>query len=244
MLYFKAWRESHVRFLLSALTLAVLCLAFVYYQRPARSGDFQKLTYDAYIWKAIYKGYVRDLYVLLVLFLGVGGLLRERDYGTAGFTLALPVSRKHHLMARALIGLIEVGALAAVPMLLVPAGSALTGETYPWHEAWQFAVLWSICGAVIFAGAFLSSELFAGEYTAPIIAFIFLLVYSLVADVAPIERHISNLHDVMGGEDMPYFNADTGLFVRMLPGRALTIIAALSILLLVIAAIPTTRREF
>jgi ABC-type transport system involved in multi-copper enzyme maturation permease subunit len=244
MLYFKAWRESRVRFVLSALTLAGLCAAFVYYQSAARIVEVQKLTYDSYIWKAIYKGYLRELYVLLVLFLGVGGLLRERDYGTAGFTLALPVSRWRHLMARATIGLAEVAALAALPALLIPPISRLIGQTYPWHQSWRFALLWSVCGAAVFSGAFVCSELLAGEYTAPIAAFIVLLAYSLIGSLGSVERYVPNLHDVMSGNEMAYFNAAAGLFTGAFPWKTLVLIGAVSIGLLLLSAVPTNQREF
>ncbi len=93
MLWYKAWRESQVRFLLSAVTIAGLCIAFVVFHREGSAISERPLTYLEYVWRIVYKGYLRELFVLLTLLLGIGGLLRERDYGTASFTLALPVSR-------------------------------------------------------------------------------------------------------------------------------------------------------
>jgi ABC-2 type transport system permease protein len=94
MLWYKGWRESRTRFLLSAVTIAGLCVLFVLIQSDSRASiDSEPLTYVGYIWRTIYKGYLRELFILLVLLLGAGGLLRERAYGTAGYTLALPISR-------------------------------------------------------------------------------------------------------------------------------------------------------
>src|SRR2546429_4472573 len=142
MLWYKAWRESQTRFLLSVVTIAGLCAAFVvfhvvFHSQGAGISD-RPLTYMEYIWRIVYKGYLRELFVMLALLLGIGGLLRERDHGTAGFTLALPVSRLYVAAARAAVGLLEVAALSLVPALVIPALSPLVGQFYPWPQAFEF----------------------------------------------------------------------------------------------------------
>ena len=159
MLWYKAWRESRTRFLLSAVTIAGLSAGFVVFHRAAAEISDKPLTYMEYIWRIVYKGYLRELYVLLALLLGVGGLLRERDFGTAGFTLALPVSR-----LRAAVGLAQVAVLSLLPALVIPSLSPFIGQIYPWPQALQFARLWGAGGALIFMMGFLASSLFA-EHT-------------------------------------------------------------------------------
>jgi hypothetical protein len=53
--------------------------------------------------------------------LALGGLRREHAAGTAAFTLALPVSRMRLGAVRVATGWLQVGALACIPLLIVPA---------------------------------------------------------------------------------------------------------------------------
>jgi ABC-2 type transport system permease protein len=181
MLWYKAWRESRTRFLLSAVTIAGLCVLFVLIQSDARASmDSEPLTYVGYIWRIIYKGYLRELFILLVLLLGAGGLLRERAYGTASYTLALPISRWRTVVARAVTGVLEVVVLSVLPALVIPALSPVVHQSYPWSQALQFSLLWSVAGALIFSVGFLFSVVFGGEYSAPVVAFVVLLAYSVI----------------------------------------------------------------
>src|SRR5262249_35519736 len=156
-----------------------LCALFVLIQSDARASvDGEPLTYVAYIWRIMYKGYLRELFVLLVLLLGVGGLLRERAYGTVGYTLTLPISRWRIVVARAVAGSLEVVVLSLLPAIVIPVLSPVVHQSYPWTQALQFSLLWSVAGTLIFAMGFLSSVVFGGEYSAPVVAFVVLLAYS------------------------------------------------------------------
>src|SRR5258708_33137852 len=104
MLWYKTWRETRTRLLISAMALAWVCCAIILTQHGNRAHADPPISYDAYIWKAVYKGYVRDFFIILVIVLGGGGLLQERAHGTAGFTLALPVSRSRLMGVRAAVG--------------------------------------------------------------------------------------------------------------------------------------------
>ncbi len=88
MLAWKTWRETRTRFALSAAALAWFCGIFVL-MRPeiqyAARRPFARAIVDA-----IYAGGVRDIYVLFVVALGLGGLTEEAARGSAPFTLALP----------------------------------------------------------------------------------------------------------------------------------------------------------
>jgi hypothetical protein len=111
MLAYKAWRESRTRFLLSSVSLAWGCSVVVLMQGSLRVELHAQMPYSKYIWSAVYKSNgLRDLYLVLVLTLGLGGLLPERARGTSGFTLALPVSRFRLVATRAMVGLAELTA--------------------------------------------------------------------------------------------------------------------------------------
>lgn len=198
MLLYKGWLESRTRFLLSAVTIAGLSALFVFMNRDARAAVTDRdVTYVQYLWSAIYKGYLRDIFVVVVLLLGMGGLGRERAYGTAGFTLTLPVSRWRHIATRAAIGLVESTVIALLPAALLPLLSPVVNESYSWSLALHFAVLWAFGGAFIFTIGFLASVLFIGEYSAPIAAVACLFAYSIVTDLPGVERYVIDIHDFM-----------------------------------------------
>jgi hypothetical protein len=75
MLLFKAWLESRTRFLLSVAALGGLSIVFVVFNHDARAAFTDRdLTYADYIFRAIFKGHLRDIFVVLALMLGMGGL--------------------------------------------------------------------------------------------------------------------------------------------------------------------------
>jgi len=245
MLWYKAWRESRVRFLLSAGALAVICASFVFFHRDASGGiSDELLSYPVYIWRITYKGYLRELFMILAILLGLGGLTRERDQRTAGFTLALPVSRWRLLVTRTLLGLGQVVLLATIPAIVLPVLSPLIGQAYPSPQAWAFAILWATVGSLIFAMALLASVLFAGEFTAPVAAILGLTAYSFLADVRPLERDLIDIHDVMSGIDMPYFAERTGVLAGPLPWATLFTVLLAASALIVIGARIANRQDF
>jgi ABC-type uncharacterized transport system ATPase subunit/ABC-type transport system involved in multi-copper enzyme maturation permease subunit len=170
MLWYKAWRESRVRFMLGAALLSFLCVAFMLRARtevPLLAAQFPKFSYSMFVWGSIYGNLNPTVFVVLAMVLGLGGLQRERASGTAAFTLALPVSRIQLVATRVGVGLLEVAALALVPVVLVPTLSPfLAGQSYPVTQALQFALLFAGWGAAAFATGFLWSTLLAGEFTA------------------------------------------------------------------------------
>jgi ABC-2 type transport system permease protein len=226
------------------LTLAALCAAFVFLHNDGAGLSDRPMTYMEFIWRIVYKGYLRELFVILVLMLGAGGLLRERDHGTAGFTLALPVSRLRLVLWRALVGLCEVVLLSCIPAIVIPVLSPLVGQVYPWSQAWQFSLLWSVGGAFVFILGFLASNIFAGEYTAPIVAFLSLLLYSTLADLPVAERYSLDIHDVMSGAGMPYFRARDAVLIGPLPWLALSLFLIIALGLLGLASRIVQARDF
>jgi hypothetical protein len=235
MLWYKAWRESRARFLLSAAALAGICVCFVWFHVPRTS-------YPVYIWHIIYKGYLRELFMILAILLGLGGLRRERDYRTASFTLGLPVRRSQLLATRTTVGLVEIILLAMLPAIVLPALSPLIGQAYPPSQAWAFALLWATVGTLIFAMGLLASVLFTGEFTAPVVAFLSLVAYSFLSNMPAIRRYLTDIHDVMSG--VPNFNENTGLFTGPLPWATMLAVVLATATLIGIGAGVTNRQDF
>jgi ABC-type transport system involved in multi-copper enzyme maturation permease subunit len=245
MLFYKAWRESRTRFALSGLALCGCCGVFVLYVGDVSYGIGETSgSYLGYIWHITYKSYLKDLFILLALLLGAGGLLREREYRTAGFTLALPVSRWRLLATRAAVGIAEIGLLSLLPGLVISSLSPVIHRSYPLSQALEFSLLWTICGAFIFMIGFLSSVVFSGEFTAPLVALFSLLIYSAIVDIPAVDRYVADILDIMSGEGMPYFRQDTFLFTGPLPWSSLAIIVLLSFAMLAVAARTTRRQDF
>ncbi len=105
MLWYKAWRESCVRFVLSAAVLTFLSVGLMYRARtgfppPERPG----LLYSAWVWANIYGNLNPTVFIILAMMLGLGGLQRERPVETARFTLTLPVTRVHLVISQQAAG--------------------------------------------------------------------------------------------------------------------------------------------
>src|SRR4051812_3132249 len=119
MLLYKAWRESRMRFLLSAAIIGLMCLVYTLFHArlfPGVAHDHPTVTtYIQYLHSTIFGGLTRGLLQMSCLVLGLGGLQRDREQNRLGFTLALPVSRIRLVASRATLGMLQVVALSAVP---------------------------------------------------------------------------------------------------------------------------------
>lgn len=133
-----------------------------------------------------------------MIFLGLGGLQRERANRTAGFTLGLPVSRLRVVGTQIAVGTIELAVLAALPAILIPSLSAASHRSYPFPVALHFSVLWFFGGLVIFAASFLLSVAIPGEYTAPVVCYLALVLHTFVAAWHPLAVYRLNLMWIMG----------------------------------------------
>lgn len=204
MLWLKAWRESRVRFLLIALTLSTLCAFAVLFEPYMQQHQLpialhmRKGVYTEYIYNLIFGGTAKGVFALLVIFLGLGGLQRERAHNTVGFTLALPVSRIQVIGTQIAVGMIELAMLALIPAILIPGLSTFTHRSYPLPVALHFGVLWFFGGLIIFAASFLLSVTTPGEYTAPVACYLALVIHTLVAAWRPLAPYRLNLMWIMG----------------------------------------------
>ncbi len=216
MLCAKAWRESRGRFAVSALVVGGLCAVMLVFQAFFRARMVElgasPTSYVVYVHGRIYGGVVRSLFVILAILLGLGGLQRERTQRTIGFSLALPVHRRAHLTARAAVGLVELAALAALAALVVPVCSAAVGERYPVSQAVEFAALWLVIGAVMFAASVAISVVVRSEYAALAVALVVLRALPLVlASLPGVGRWPVQPDRLMSGRGMAYFDAATGM---------------------------------
>jgi hypothetical protein len=246
MLWYKAWRESRVRFLLSLAVLAILCFGLMY---RARTGfppaEQPNLTYTAWVWGSIYGNLNPTVFVMLAMMLGLGGLQRER-FGTAAFTLSLPVKRNRLVAVRAAVGLLQVAVLSLVPALTIPALSPfLTGQFYPETQALHFTLLYWSWGAIAFSVGFVWSSLFGGEFTGTALCVITPVVYRILVQNSPVLRRFpaANYANFMSG--LPFIESPVKVLItKPLPLMSLLFLTATAAGLVACAALITRRRDF
>jgi ABC-2 type transport system permease protein len=246
MLWYKAWLESRVRFLASAIVLALYCVSFVEQARVNFPPIFEPgLPYSAFVWRGIYNGIDSLFFVAMALLLGWGGLQRERASGTVAFTLALPVTRLEVLRSRATVAIVETMALAAIPALTVPWLSERIGHPYSAAQAMRFAALFAAAGAVWSSVGLLWSTLLAGEHGAIVASLATPVLYAVVMRSAWVRQWpAANIFNVMNGARLGWLDARTSLLVARFPWPAVLALAGVAAGLLVTAAAAEARDDF
>jgi hypothetical protein len=100
------------------------------------------------------------------------------------------------------------------------------------------------CGAVMFAAAFLSSTVLAGDYSALTISFLALMFYPPVVRFTALKRYPLDIHYIMNGNKMPYFDSRTRLLIGPFPWTILFVLLAITLALVALAARITREQEF
>jgi hypothetical protein len=236
VLWYKAWLETRARFLTSLATLTIFCTVFVYHAqgsiRPAWKSDFNRLLF-------VNQQFVVIMWVLAVVLLGMGGLVRESAMGTSSLTLALPVSRARLLGVRAGMGILEAIVLGVAPWIAVFVVSSIAGKPILIWQVGSYVLLLVGGGLVYFALAVLVSSLVVGEYTAPAFAFGVVLLAAMLFD-AWLRRF--NLWRLVTGD----FCVDrtTYLLSAHLPWLAIVGSLSAAALMLLASIVVVQRREF
>ena len=179
MLWYKSWLETRSRFLTCLATLTIFCAVFVGHAqgliRPEWKADYNRLLF-------VTQQFVVIMWILAVILLGMGGIVREQAIGTSSLTLSLPVSRARLLGIRIGMGIFEAIALAVVPWTTIFLVSFLARMPILISQVAFYIVLLIEGGLTYFAMAILVSSLVEGEYTAPAVAFGLVLISAIVFD--------------------------------------------------------------
>lgn len=216
MLWYKLWRESRMRFLLSVAIVAAICLVYTLFHARLYPGvvhDHPNVhTYIQYIHRTIFGGVARGLLQLSCLLLGLGGLQRDRSQNSLGFTLALPVSRIRLVASRAALGVVQVFALSIVPCLVVPVASDLAGEHLALAYTLPFVPLWAAGGVFTFAVSFLASVVFSSEYVSLAVAYLGYMFYLAAVRHPRLGAYHLHVADFMSGIFPHYLDRTTMLW--------------------------------
>jgi ABC-type transport system involved in multi-copper enzyme maturation permease subunit len=188
MLWYKVWAESRTRFAIAAVVIAGMSV-FVIWQNADR---------------APYGGFSRTLFIVFAIVLAMGGLLRERDLGTAGFTLALPVSRRRLALVRAATGLAQLLVLALVPLVTMVILMRIEGRPFPLGHGLVLALRWFVGGSALFGLGFLASATLGGEYTAFVAALVVFFMETVTLQFIrlakpPAAAYLFTVQEVMSG---------------------------------------------
>jgi hypothetical protein len=182
----KDWLETRARFATGAVVVMILC-AFMVLVRPRMLvqwpldkiqhpewhdppwWDRVHTDYPFFLWHYLYRDMLQKAFMVFAVLLGVGGLAREASHGTAGFTLALPVSRQTLLATRALVGAAEILALGAIAAGTILLTSAAIGVSYSIAHAVLHSALVAIGALVLLAGSLCVSSVVDGEHAPALI---------------------------------------------------------------------------
>jgi hypothetical protein len=253
MLWYKAWLETRWRFLIGLAVLMVLaCGAVFEYPAISRlnasvstvdaSGNVGRLinealkaqrTYRGFIWFQWYRQNLVQVWTILAVLLGSGGVL-ARSSGGALFMLSMPVSRQHLVGVRAATVLLELLTLALIPSFLIPLLSPAVGQRYAFAETAVHSLSLFAGGGVFFTLAFLLSTVFDDFWRPMLIACAVALSLTLIGTVAGLP--FSGMLRVMSAES--YYR--TG----QLPWTGLVIATTVSLAMLYGAMAIIRRRDF
>jgi ABC-2 type transport system permease protein len=236
VLWYKAWLETRSRFLTCLATLVLFSGIFVQHAqallRPEWKSDFSRLLF-------VNQQFLAIMWVLAVVLLGMGGVVREKAVGTSSLTLALPVTRVRLLVVRVAVGAVQAMVLAVGPWVAVFAVSTLAGKPVSLHQVSSYVLLLVGGGLVYFAMAILVSSLVAGEYTAPAVAFGAVLLAAIAFD-AWLRRF--NVWRLVTGD----FSIDRGSYLLSahLPWAGIFASLTAAALMLLASAVVVQRRDF
>lgn len=243
-LLWKAWRESQTRFAVAGILLTSL-VAYAVMTSPGFLARYnahfpdKPLLYSVYVWSGLFHYALQGFWVITAILLAMGGLAQERTSGSVLFTLALPTSRGKLFMARSGMAALQSSALGLGSALLIPFLSHFTDQSYPIHQAFVFGMLMSVGGFAVLTFGLLLSELFFGEFTAPVVGL------SLSAAVfLGYKAHVLagwNVFDVMSGATA--IDPVTQLFHGIVPWSGLALCLALAFIFLTVTALILRRRD-
>lgn len=238
MLWYKAWLETRSRFLISLCGMAALSS---YYAFNEVQG-VQRFAHADWYYRVLHigNGLIAAMWVAAVMFLMMGGLLREQAMGTAPFTLALPVSRMRLMRVRILLGLMQAMTLAVIPWAAMFLVSRVFGSPTAISQALFHVILLTGGGTIFFAVALLVSSLVEGEYTAPAVSFGIFFADAIAFGNKTFSPY-SPWNFMLGTE---YFDRRNALLVGSIPWSHVLTNVLLATLLTTISVRAIQRREF
>ncbi|MGA2427512.1 MAG: hypothetical protein ABSH13_03335 [Candidatus Acidiferrum sp.] len=239
MLWYKAWLETRTRFLVSLGFLVIILTFFVHHAESILPREPKASTYELMFFA---HSYLAGLWMLCVILLGMGGLLRERAAGVSSFTLALPVSRARLAAVRITVGVMQSIALAIVPWAAILFVSAIAGRPFFVSQASFYVLLLVTGGMVYFALAILVSSIVDGEYTAPAVAYGAAILVGIICGSVSKLRPFLDLWRFITGDN--HYNKTTHLLSGPIPWFGIFACLCVAALMFLASVRVIQRREF
>jgi hypothetical protein len=158
-----------------------------------------------YAWHFLYENKLQQVWVVFAILLSFGGLMREKQQGTATFSLSLPVSRKRWFLMRMLVAAAEGVLLGLTAMITVILASWSIHEPYGASQIFAHCLLIATSGAVFLALGAIFSTVIRGEYmalptTLMVLGIPYLFIQEYVREAAPnVWVHRIDISHVMAG---------------------------------------------
>jgi hypothetical protein len=254
MLWYKAWLDTRWRFLIGLALLVVAACGIVYsylqvhellraFETPPLangSGPGQRIladmenyrTYEGYVWSQWFDQNFSMLSTLCAALLGSGSALSGSGRGLL-FSLALPVSRRSWVGARAALGIAQLLVLTIVPSLAIVLLSPVIGQTYAAGDALVHGFCMFVGASVFFGVAALLSTVFNDVWRPLLLTCALAFAIGIGELVLPSQY---GLFDVMSAAT--YFRGGS------LPWLGVIVSAAATAGLLYAAAANVERRDF
>jgi ABC-2 type transport system permease protein len=238
MLWYKAWLETRLRFLICVAGLTALCAYNAYRTVSGVTSPVNLAYYHSGLHNVTSQ--LTIFWLLAVNLTTMGGLLREKAVGAASFTLALPFSRARMAGVRMAAGLVEAMLLVAVPWAAIFATGAIFGKTHSAEQALLHLGYMTSGGVVYYAIALFSSCVVEGEYTGLVISFGIVIVAASMLD-GPSLRAYNPGGFMTGGNS---YNVRQGLLVGPIPWEHAAAYVLLAACLALISVKAIQAREF
>jgi ABC-2 type transport system permease protein len=236
----KVWRESRSRFFFILAALLVVTSASVFYNAKAEQVVIESKDFHEAGVRTI-RGALFLFWGFAAMFLGLGGLVRERAVGTVDYTLSLPVSRTRWFLYRSVNGALQSMAAALIPALAVSVMATLSGGDYPIGDAFFLGLRLGVGGMLFYSIGLLASTLFAGDFTSAGIGIA--LVFAINNSTRVIESlKRLNLQDAITPTQM--IDQSTYLIHGQMPWNGIAFSFALSLVLSAWAWKVTVARDF
>jgi ABC-2 type transport system permease protein len=223
----KVWLESRWRFFFILAALLVVTSASVFYNARTERIVIESKDFHEAGLRTI-TGPLFLFWGFSAMFLGLGGLLRERAVGTADYTLSLPVSRTRWFLYRSLNGALQSMAAALIPALAIPVVAAVSGGDYPAGDAFLLGLRLGLGGMLFYSIGLLASTLFAGDFASAGIGIASVFVVNNSTRVIESLKRL-NLQDAI--TPMHMIDPSTNLIRGQMPWNGIAFSLALSLLL-------------
>ena len=238
MLWYKAWLETRLRFLICLVFITGFCSWQVFRMDHGLTSPVNDRYYNRVLHTA--DSQIALWWLAAVSVLTMGGLLREKAVGAASFTLALPYSRTHLTGVRMAVSLMQAIALIVIPWIAVFVTGSVAGNTHSVGQALFHLALMVGGGVVLYGTGFLVSSVVEGEYTAPMVSVGVVMTIGLVFGDDSF-RSYSPISFMMGAG---IYNPRVDLLTGAVPWLRIAVFTLAAVILLALSIKTIQKREF